>query len=75
MDYILSFVLLGWFLGILKLLLRSWKSMTNVPNSMPWAGIRNEIFPNLRACLREFIAGVQILRIGYANVRVPDPCH
>ena len=49
--------------------------MTNVPTSMPWAGIRNEIFPNFRACMREFIAGVQILRIGYENVRLPDPCH
>ena len=74
MDYTLSFVLLGWSLGILKLLLRSWKFMTNEPTSMPWAGIRNEIFPDFRACLREFI-GVETLRIGYGNVRLPYPCH
>ena len=42
---------------------------------MPWAGTRNEILPNFRACMREFIAGLRTLRIGYDNVRLPDRCY
>ena len=49
--------------------------MTNVPTSMQWAGSRNEIFPNFRACIREFVAGLRTLRIGYDNVHLCDPCH
>ena len=49
--------------------------MTNVPASMPWAGTRNEILPNFRACMREFIAGLRTLRIGYDNVRLPKRCY
>ena len=44
--------------------------MTNVPTSMQWAGSRNEILPNFRACIREFIAGLRTLRTGYDNVRL-----
>ena len=49
--------------------------MTNVPTSMQWAGSRNEILPNFRACIREFIAGLRTLRIGYDNVRLCNPYH
>ena len=48
--------------------------MTNVPTSMQWAGSRNEILPNFRACVREYFAGVRTLRIGYDNVRLPYRC-
>ena len=61
-------------MSILTHLFRSWKSMTNVPASMPWAGSRNEILPNFRACMREFFAGLRTLRIGYDNVRLPNCC-
>lgn len=49
--------------------------MTSVPASMQWAGSRNEILPNFRACMREFIAGLRTLRIGYDNVRLPNRCN
>ena len=49
--------------------------MTDVPTSMQWAGSRNEILPNFRACIHEFIAGLRTLRIGYDNVRLCNPCH
>ena len=68
MNYLLSLVLLGFSVSSVRHVFRSWKTMTNVPKSMKWAGARDEIFPYLQVCAREFVAGLRTLKIGYDKV-------
>ena len=42
--------------------------MSTVPHSVPWAGVRREMFSKTRACVREFTAGLQTLKAGYEQV-------
>lgn len=49
--------------------------MKKVPQSVPWAGLRSEIFSKTRACIREFSAGLHTLRIGYNQVCNPFHSH
>ena len=42
--------------------------MARVPQSVPWAGLRKEIFSRTRANMREVTAGLRTLNIGYNQV-------
>ena len=42
--------------------------MAKVPQSLPWAGLRKEIFSRTRANMRELTAGLRTLKIGYNQV-------
>ena len=42
--------------------------MAKVPPSVPWAGLRKEVFSKTRANLREVTAGLNTLKIGYNQV-------
>ena len=42
--------------------------MAKVPQSVPWAGLREEVFPRIRANIRELTAGLRTLKIGYSQV-------
>ena len=42
--------------------------MAKVPQSVPWAGLRKEVFSITRANLREVTAGLNTLKIGYNQV-------
>lgn len=44
------------------------QTMKKVPQSVPWAGLRKEVLPKTRANLRELMAGLRTLRIGYNQV-------
>ena len=48
---------------------RAWATSSRLPDSIPWAGLRNEVFGKTRACLRELTAGLHSLTDGYLNVR------
>ena len=42
--------------------------MAKVPQSVPWAGLRKEVFSKTRANMRELTAGLSTLKIGYNQV-------
>ena len=42
--------------------------MAIVPQSVPWAGLGNEVFSKTRANMRELTAGLRTLKIGYNQV-------
>ena len=42
--------------------------MAKVPQSVPWAGLRKEVFSRTRANMRELTAGLRTLKIGYNQV-------
>ena len=42
--------------------------MAKVPQSVPWAGLRKEVFSRTRANIRELTAGLSTLRSGYNQV-------
>ena len=68
MNFLYLLVFGGFTVSTITHLLQSWRSMTNVPVSMKWAGGRNKVFPNARACVREVFAGLQSLNLGYNKV-------
>lgn len=44
-----------------------------VPQSVPWAGLRNEVLAKTRANVREITAGLRTLRTGYHQVSEKPP--
>lgn len=46
-------------------------AVSTVPQSVPWAGRRNEVLSKTRACLREVTAGLRTLKDGYNQVSEP----
>ena len=42
--------------------------MAKVPQSVPWAGLRKEVFSRTRANIRELTAGLSTIRSGYNQV-------
>ena len=42
--------------------------MVKLPQSVPWAGLRKEVFSRTRANMRELTAGLRTLKIGYNQV-------
>lgn len=68
MDYLLLFMAVGFTVGTVRQLLQSWRTMSSVPASIEWAASRKEIFPNVRACVREVFAGLNSLTTGYDQV-------
>ena len=50
---------------------RAWAASSRLPDSIPWAGLRNEVFGKTRACIRELSAGLHSLTDGYLNVGQP----
>ena len=42
--------------------------MARLPQSVPWAGLRKEVFSKTRANMRELTAGLRTLKIGYNQV-------
>ena len=42
--------------------------MAKVPQSVPWAGLREEVFSRTRANIRELTAGLSTIRSGYNQV-------
>lgn len=70
-----GFILLWhlWGLGSIVLSLSSlyyyWHStITRIPASIPWAGVKDEAFSKPRAWIREFFAGSSTLHEGYFTV-------
>lgn len=45
--------------------------VSTVPQSVPWAGCRNEVLSRTRACIRELTAGLRTLESGYNQVSDP----
>ena len=45
--------------------------LSKVPQSVPWAGVRQEILSKLRACLREITPRSRTLKAGYEKVFDP----
>ena len=43
--------------------------MGKVPQSVSWAGLREEILSKTRACIRELTAELRTLNLGYEKVR------
>lgn len=52
-------------------LIHSRIAKSKVPQSVPWAGIREEVLSETRACIREFKAGLRTLKSGYDQVSGP----
>ena len=42
--------------------------MTELPQSVPWAGLRKEVLSKTRANIRELVSGLSTLKIGYNQV-------
>ena len=68
MNAISNWGIITIFVTILMCFLHSWMVMSTVPHSVPWAGVRREMFSKTRACVREFTAGLQTLKAGYEQV-------
>lgn len=52
-------------------LIRSKTAKSKVPQSVPWAGIREEVLSETRVCIREFKAGLRTLKSGCDQVSNP----
>lgn len=66
-DLIWSF----WGLGAVVLSAGTivyWESTCRLPASIPWVGLRNEVFSKPRAWIREYTAGFNTLEDGYSAV-------
>ena len=68
MEILSSFGIVLVSVTTLVCLIHSKIVMSKVPQSIPWAGLRNEVLSKTRACLREFTAGFRTLKIGYNQV-------
>ena len=56
---------------VLGIFLHSLVRADRVPPSMEWAGRRNNFFGNVRACAREYTAGLNTIISGYKGVCIP----
>lgn len=68
MEYLTGFIILGMSIGIVKHLLSSWNTISDIPESLHWAGRRNEVCSRARACVRELLAGHRTMASGYNEV-------
>ena len=73
METLPSFVIALVFVITAVCLIHSKVVMSKVPQSVPWAGLRKEVFSKTRACIREVTAGLRTLKIGYNQVSKPFP--
>ena len=74
MDYLSYLIVVGLTVSTMSHLLYSWKTMSSLPKSLPWAGRRQEVFSRVRACVRELFDGLGSLRSGYDEVCCPRTC-
>lgn len=51
------------------------KASSRLPDSLQWAGRRDEIFSLTRAYLRGFFAGVEVIKEGYVKVSRTSALH
>ena len=57
-------------LGITRNLFLTWKNIVIFPESIPWIGRRDQYLSRLKACGREFFAGLETMKAGYDKVCV-----
>lgn len=55
--------------GVCRQLVLTWRRMCSIPSSMNWIGRKKEVFPTLRACVREMLTGLRSMKAGYFKVR------
>lgn len=68
MDAIWNWGTITVAVTVLMCFMHSSIMMSTVPHSVPWVGVRKEIFSKTRACVREFTAGLRTLKAGYNQV-------
>ena len=68
MDILSSFNMILALAITLIYLAHSKVMMARVPQSVPWGGLRKEVFARTRANIRELTAGLRTLKMGYNQV-------
>lgn len=59
----------------LLLIIHSQVKRNKFPPSVPWAGLRKEVFSKARACIRELTAGLDTQKLGLDQVIKPFHSH
>ena len=70
MELLLGFGCLGLLAAVSAFLSRFWK-FSQLPDTLPWAGVRKEAFSGTRASFRQLTGSLQTLAEGYTKVRCP----
>ena len=71
MGFTINLMLIVLTIAGLTHILKSLKSIINLPSSLQWADQHAEVLPKSRACLRQLVGGLRSLKLGYANACGP----
>ena len=75
MDVIPNFGIILMLMITLIIIIHSQVVRSKVPPSVPWAGLRKEVFSKARACVRELTAGLRTQKLGHDQVSNPFHSH